>query len=96
MPRMMRRRPLARAAMVGGTAYVASRAGAKAGARSAGEEQYAQEQQYAPEPQYAPAEPEPSTEDKVAQIQQLKGLLDAGALTQAEFDFQKTKILSTM
>jgi len=93
MPRMMRRRPLARAAMVGGTAYVASRAGAKAGARSQAEEQYAQEAQYAPEPAY---EPEPSTEDKVAQIQQLKGLLDAGALTQAEFDFQKTKILSTM
>ena len=35
----MRRRPLATAALVGGTAYVAGRAGANAGAQQAQEQQ---------------------------------------------------------
>ena len=32
----------------------------------------------------------------MAKLTQLKGLLDQGVLTQAEFDFQKTKILQSM
>jgi hypothetical protein len=35
-----------------------------------------------------------STEDTVTQLTKLKELLDAGALTQAEFDAQKQKILA--
>ena len=37
-----------------------------------------------------------TTEDKMAQLQQLKQLLDSGVLTQAEFDAQKQKILQSM
>jgi len=55
-----------------------------------------QQQQYqqAP-PQAAPAAPA-SDEDPMAKLTKLKGLLDQGVLTQAEFDFQKTKILQSM
>jgi len=86
---MRRRRPLARAAMIGGTAYVAGRAGARAANR---EQQQQQEQAYeqAPPP---PATP-PET-DVVAQLTQLKGLLDSGVLTQDEFDAAKQKLLAS-
>ena len=40
-----------------------------------------------------PAQAEPSG-DKYAQLEELKGLLDSGTLTQAEFDAEKQKILS--
>jgi hypothetical protein len=43
----------------------------------------------APAPVAAPAAPA----DSYAELMQLKQLLDAGALTQAEFDAQKQKIL---
>ena len=46
-------------------------------------------------PQAAPAAPA-ADEDPMAKLTQLKGLLDQGVLTQAEFDFQKTKILQSM
>ena len=45
---------------------------------------------------HQPIQPVPngsSYEDKIATIQKLKQLLDAGALTQSEFDQQKQKIL---
>jgi len=45
-------------------------------------------QDEAPPPAAAPAE------DPYGDLMKLKGLLDAGALTQAEFDAQKQKILS--
>ncbi len=47
----------------------------------------------APEPQYAPPPAAPSTDDKLAQLQQLGQLRDAGVLTDAEFEGQKGKIL---
>ena len=50
-----------------------------------------QQQQQAPQ-----AAPATSEEDKMAQLKQLKGLLDTGVLTQAEFDAQKQKILQSM
>jgi hypothetical protein len=59
--------------------------------------QYAQQyappqQQYAPpQQQYSP--PSPSQASVVEQLTDLKKLLDAGVLTQAEFDSQKAKIL---
>jgi membrane protease subunit (stomatin/prohibitin family) len=88
---LRRRRPLMRAAMVGGTAYVAGRAGAKSGARSAQEEA-------APEPMAAPAAaaPAPSSDDTYAQLEKLKKLLDDGVLTQPEFDAQKQKLLQAL
>ena len=91
---MFRRRPLARAAMVGGVAYTASKAGAKSAAAGADqtaapEEPEVQQQAAVPDP--APAEP--SADESMEQLTKLKGLLDAGVLTQAEFDAQKQKIL---
>ncbi len=88
----MRRRPLARAAMIGGTAYVASKAGAKAGASQAQEQQ---EQQYeqAPPPQQGGGA---MSEDSMDQLQKLAQLHEQGILTDAEFEVQKQKILQGM
>ena len=103
MPRMLRR-----AAVLGTTAHVASRRGA-ARAEAAQQQAYEQappqqqayeqappQQQMAPVPeQAAPSEAEASTgeADPYGDLMKLKQLLDAGALTQDEFDAQKQKIL---
>ena len=42
----------------------------------------------------APAVAAPSMDDKLAQLQQLGQLKDAGVLTAAEFEAQKAKILA--
>jgi Short C-terminal domain len=98
---MMRRRPLARAAVVGGVAYHAGKKGQQS--RDAEAEQNAQiaelqaQQQYAPPPQAAApaaAAPTVGSTDMVQQLENLKSLLDQGILTQAEFDMQKQKLLS--
>ena len=98
----MRRRPLARAAVVGGVAYHAGKKGAQNAANEqAQNEQIADlqaQQQYAPPPQQyappAPAAPAAGGSDMVTQLENLKKLLDEGVLTQAEFDMQKQKLLS--
>jgi Short C-terminal domain len=89
----VRRRPLARAAVVGGTAYVAGKAGAKAGASQAAEQQ----QYAAPPPAAAPAPASGGmSEDSMAKLQQLADLHSQGILTDAEFEVQKQKILQGM
>ena len=95
----MRRRPLLAAAVVGGTAYHVGKKGQQSRDQEA--DQNAQiadlqaQQQQAPPP--AAAAPAPAAEeDPMAKLTQLKSLLDQGILTQAEFDFQKTKILQSM
>ena len=97
----MRRRPLLAAAVVGGTAYHMGKKGQQSRDQEA--DQNAQiadlqaQQQQAPPPAAAPAAPAPAAdEDPMAKLTQLKSLLDQGVLTQAEFDFQKTKILQSM
>ena len=89
MPRMLRR-----AAVLGATAHVASsRGAARANAQNAA--QQAAEQP--PAPQYeAPPAPEAAAPpvDIYADLTKLKELLDAGVLTQAEFDAQKQKLLA--
>ena len=100
-----RRRPLARAAMVGGAAYYAGKKGQQASQREMDQEarlqelesqQYSQQQQYAPPPPPAPA-PAPSaggiTDDTMAQLERLGQLKSQGILTQEEFDAQKAKLL---
>lgn len=88
MPRMLRR-----AAVLGATANVASKRG-QAKAEAAQQESAA----YAPPPppveDEAPAPADAPTEDRYGDLMKLKELLDAGALTQAEFDAQKQKILA--
>jgi hypothetical protein len=98
---MMRRRPLARAAVVGGTAYYAGKKGAQSAQREQDQneaiaelqaQQYAQQ---APPPAPAPAAAGGAGSDAmVEQLTNLKSLLDQGILTQAEFDMQKQKLLA--
>ena len=95
MPRMLRR-----AAVLGATAHVASSRGQAKGAAAAqdqaAQDQAAQQQaapaQAAP-PEASPDTPAPTSEDSYAALMKLKELLDAGVLTQAEFDAEKQKIL---
>jgi hypothetical protein len=54
--------------------------------------QAAQAPQPAPEPQYAPA-PAPAP-DRIEQLTQLAALKDSGALTEAEFEAEKAKLLA--
>jgi membrane protease subunit (stomatin/prohibitin family) len=84
----MPRRALRAAAMVKGTKAVAGAAGARAAQQQAA--------QQAPQPEPATAAAAESTDDKMAQLTKLKELLDAGVLTQPEFDAQKAKILESM
>ena len=97
----MRRRPLARAAVVGGAAYYAGkkRTESKA-ADQAQDQQIADLQAQQAQPQYAApppveaAAPAVGSDDMVEQLTNLKKLLDEGILTQAEFDLQKQKLLA--
>ncbi len=83
MPRMLRR-----AAVLGATASVASQRG-QAKAEGAQQEDAAA----APPPAQAEAPAAAPAGDPYGDLMKLKELLDAGALTQAEFDAQKQKIL---
>jgi Short C-terminal domain len=89
MPRMLRR-----AAVLGATAHVASQRGQARGAAEA-----TQEQDAAAAPPPPPVQDEAPAaapaQDPYGDLMKLKELLDAGALTQEEFDAQKQKILST-
>ncbi|MDO8214205.1 SHOCT domain-containing protein [Conexibacter sp. CPCC 206217] len=92
-----------RAAMVGGGAYVAGRHAQ--GRKQQESDQEARIEQLENQPQAAPAAapaaaaaPAPAAGpapvvDVAGQLTQLKSLLDAGVLTQAEFDGQKQKLL---
>ena len=101
---MMRRRPLARAAVVGGVAYHAGKKGAQNSAAEQSQDQQIADLQdssrcaaavrpTASAPAAAPA-PTAGGADMVAQLENLKKLLDEGVLTQAEFDMQKQKLLA--
>ena len=86
---------LLRAAIVGGAAYHIGKKVQGGRDQDAAQQQeidqleaQQQQQQVAPAP--------PSADDSMAQLAKLKSLLDQGVLTQAEFDMQKSKILSTM
>jgi hypothetical protein len=82
-------RGLRRAAVLGATAHVASKRGQ---ARGAAEAAQAQPEETVPQ---TPAEPAPPAEDPYSELIKLKELLDAGVLTQTEFDAQKQKILGS-
>jgi len=107
MPLGRRRRPLMRAAMVGGAAYATGKHVQRGQQHEAEQDQaiaqtqsqpaYAEPAAYAPPPPpaaYAPPPAAPtSAADRVAALTQLKSLLDAGVLTEAEFQSEKQKIL---
>jgi Short C-terminal domain len=79
-----RRRPLARAAIVGGTAYAVGKhvQGGRDADAAAAEE--------APPEAEAAAE---STDDVYNELERLAELKDKGVLTDAEFEVQKAKLL---
>jgi Short C-terminal domain len=86
---MMRRRPIARAA-VRTTAVVGT--AAVVGGHMANKQAQAQAAEApAAEPPPAPAAASP---DPIAQLTQLAALKDSGALTEAEFEAEKAKLLS--
>ena len=87
MPRMLRR-----AAVLGTTAAVASNRGAARGAAAA-QQQDAAAAPPPPVQDEAPAAAAAPAQDPYDELMKLKQLLDAGALTQEEFDAQKQKIL---
>jgi membrane protease subunit (stomatin/prohibitin family) len=88
-----RRRPLLRAAAVGGVGYAAGKRGAKAAGEEPDPNAPPDEQ---PEAATDPAPAAPSADQSMAELTKLKELLDNGVLTQAEFDAQKQKILQSM
>lgn len=104
---MPRRRPLMRAAMLGGAGYMAGKRAQQSSYREADQEarleQLEQQGGSAAPAAAAPAAPAPVAPaapaapaaggDLVARLTELKGLLDAGALTPAEFEAAKAKIL---
>lgn len=94
-----RRRPLARAAMVGGTAYVAGKHVQQGHEREAEQEARIQEleaqQQAAPPPAAAAAAPSGISNEAIQQLQQLAALKDQGVLTEEEFEVQKRRLLGT-
>ncbi len=106
---MRRRRPLARAAIVGGAAYSVGKSRANASQAEAEQnaqiqelqqQQYAQQQpQYAPPPPAAAPPPPPAaggmSPDAIQQLTQLGQLHEQGVLTDEEFAAQKAKILGT-
>jgi hypothetical protein len=105
---MRRRRPLLRAAAVGGTAYAVGKHNAN---RQAEQEQYAQEQddrisnleaqQQQASYQQAPAPPPPApaaapaSSPMVDQLNQLAALHQQGILSDEEFAAAKAKLLGT-
>jgi putative oligomerization/nucleic acid binding protein len=104
MAMFIRRRPLLRAGMLAGGAYMAHEAGERSVQRQYAEADQdqrladleAEKQVAAAPPPPAPVPPPVAAETGlVAELTKLKGLLDAGALTQDEFDSAKRKLLSS-
>jgi Short C-terminal domain len=97
----MRRRPLARAAVVGGAAYYAGKRGAQNAQREADQNAQIQDLQYQQAQAPAAAAPAPQAsggmgEDSIEKLKQLADLHTQGVLTDAEFEVQKQKILQGM
>jgi hypothetical protein len=92
---MMRRRPIARMAVrttvVAGTAAAV---GAHVANKNAAQAQEAQAAPVAEAPAAVPAPAAPAQPDKIAQLTQLAALKDSGALTEAEFEAEKAKVLA--
>jgi hypothetical protein len=101
----MRRRPLMRAAVVGGTAYYAGKkvqqgreqdAETEARLEQLEAEQAAGQQQAYAAPPAAAAGAGGLSEESMEQLQKLAQLHEQGILTDAEFEVQKQKILQGM
>jgi hypothetical protein len=88
----MRRRPLLRAAVVGGGAYAM---GKRSGQRAASEQEQSADQQ-APGPSAAPQAPaSEASPSMLDQLNQLTALHQQGSLTDEEFATAKAKLLGS-
>ena len=103
---MLRRRPLLRAAAVGGGAYAAGRHMANKSAEQSQQEAEQNERLANLEQQQAPAEPAPApaqvaapeaapASSMIEQLNQLAALHQQGALTDAEFSAAKAQLLGS-
>jgi hypothetical protein len=95
-----RRRPLARAALVGGVAYHAGKKVQEGREEDAMNEQRledleSQQAQAAAAPPPAAAPPGGMSPEVIEQLKQLAQLKDQGVLTEEEFDAQKRKLLGS-
>jgi putative oligomerization/nucleic acid binding protein len=94
---MRRRRPIMRAAMVGGTAYAVGKHAQRGQSQEAEQEarlEYLEaQQQYAPPPQAQAAPAGGMSDTAIEQLTKLGQLHEQGVLTDAEFEAQKQKIL---
>jgi membrane protease subunit (stomatin/prohibitin family) len=96
-----RRRPLLRAAVVGGGAYVAGRSmGRRAEQRDQANEDQDQrlsqlEQQQSPAQPYQPAPAAPQNSPMIDELNQLATLHQQGVLTDAEFAAAKAKLFDS-
>jgi hypothetical protein len=94
-----RRRPLARAAVVGGVAYHAGKKRSEAEQADAERdmrlEELEQQQAMQGAPPPAAAAPAAPSVDVVEQLQKLAALKDQGILTEEEFADQKRKLLAS-
>jgi hypothetical protein len=88
MPMVRRRRPLLRAAAVGGAAYMGKRAGERRQPSGEG-----QPQDYPP-PTQPPAQSGGMSAESVARLKEMSELHDQGILTDQEFEQQKRALLS--
>lgn len=89
---MRRRRPLLGAAMIGGTAYAAGRAGQRSAMREEDEQARIANLEAQQQQQSAPAAPSSSLVDQLNQLSQLH---DSGALSDADFEAAKQKLLAS-
>jgi hypothetical protein len=94
---LMRRRPLLRAAAIGGGAYMAGKHTMATQEREADQQARlddleAQQQPVAPAP--VAAAPVPAAPDPIMQLTQLGKLHEQGVLTDDEFAAQKAKVLA--
>jgi uncharacterized membrane protein YebE (DUF533 family) len=89
-----RRRPLLRGAMLAGTGAVAYHAGKRHEAEQQDESDQDQQPDDMSRDQAAPEPSAPAAQTgTVGELERLKALLDQGALTPAEFDAAKRRIL---
>jgi hypothetical protein len=91
---LRRRRPLMRAAMVGGVGYMAGKSAARGSERESDEQQRIA--QLEAQQQQAPVAAAPAAGgDLVSQLQELQTLQQEGVLTAGEFEAAKQKLLAS-
>jgi putative oligomerization/nucleic acid binding protein len=95
---LRRRRPIARAALVGGVAYHAGKKVQEGREQDATTEARLEELEYQQQAAAAPPAAAPAggmSPEVIEQLKQLAQLKDQGVLTEEEFDQQKRKLLGS-